>query len=381
MKQGQVHLLPSLNWKVLLDRPKSKLPQPLDSNQGEFYYTRNAIWHSLKYLQLSPGDEILVPAYNSRSEVQALADYGLKLNHYDTLPNTQVDTEALEKQITPETKALYIIHYFGFSQPLDEIKKITKMHNLLLLEDCALALFSKYHGKLLGFYGDAGYFCYRKYLEIPNGGSYVLSTSHSKIQEMNLTKPALLSTLPELAGLLIKPLSEHYSWFASLYSWLRKKARAKLRGKKIDSGISDFAREHVNWQVSKISKYILYRLEIPKIINQRIYNYNYLKQTLKPLIKKNNKIRFLNLEEQDGFVPHCLPLVVHDNVFWQQALAKHNIETGAWWHYDPFFPNAERYPNNNWLRQHILEIPIHQDLSKKDMDYIVQRVKNIITKK
>ena len=54
------------------------------------------------------------------------------------------------------------------------------------------------------------------------------------------------------------------------------------------------------------------------------------------------------------------------------ALQEQGIEVGAWWHKDPKF--SDEYTINKWLRQHVLEVPIHQGLTRKDLKYIVKRL-------
>ena len=93
-------------------------------------------------LGLDEGDEVLVSAYNCGTEIDALLAAGLRVRCVDCDPQGMVTLEAIQKAVTTRTRALYIIHPFGWPQPLTEIDAWRRERALLLVEDCALSLFS-----------------------------------------------------------------------------------------------------------------------------------------------------------------------------------------------------------------------------------------------
>ena len=60
----------------------------------------------------------------------------------------------IEAAITKKTKGVIVIHYGGISCDLDKVRKITKRHKILLIEDAAHAILSTYKNKPLGSFGD-----------------------------------------------------------------------------------------------------------------------------------------------------------------------------------------------------------------------------------
>ena len=125
-------------------------------------YGRMAFSYVLKALELPPGSEIVVPALTFWV-VPALAQVaGLKVVFADVDPATfTIDPAALERAITPATRAVVPTHLYGLPCDMDAILKIAAHHDLRVIEDCAHALGASYKGKPVGTLGDAGFFSFQ----------------------------------------------------------------------------------------------------------------------------------------------------------------------------------------------------------------------------
>ena len=130
-------------------------------------------------LGIKAGDEVIVPCFTFYATASAVAATGATPVFVDVEDETgNMDHEALEKAVTPRTKAVVPVHLFGQPVNMSEIASFAKRHNLHLVEDSAQAhgarfkmenvgwktagsvgemgCFSFYPGKNLGAYGDAG---------------------------------------------------------------------------------------------------------------------------------------------------------------------------------------------------------------------------------
>ena len=113
-------------------------------------------------LNLKPGDEIIVPAFNYVAAAETAALLGLKPIFVDADPQTfNIDPSKIEAAITPKTKAIVPVHLFGQACDLESIMKIAESHNLYVVEDNAQAIgakmtYGKYAGKMLGTIGHIG---------------------------------------------------------------------------------------------------------------------------------------------------------------------------------------------------------------------------------
>ncbi len=119
------------------------------------------------------GDEIIVPANTYIATILAITDNNLKPVLIEPcIGNFQIDDSLIEQAITPRTRAIMIVHLYGYDAYTDRIGDICRKHNLLLLQDCAQAhglkirshekgisgceAYSFYPAKNLGALGDAG---------------------------------------------------------------------------------------------------------------------------------------------------------------------------------------------------------------------------------
>ena len=142
------------------------------------FYThkgRTAIQKVCRLLGLEAGDEILAPSYNCGSEIDPLLSSGASIRLYRVKTNCQIDFDNLAKSITPKTKAIYVTHYFGFPQPIVDLKRISQETGLPLIEDCALSLFSKSGSIRLGTTGSMAIFSFPKSLPVPDGGALIVN--------------------------------------------------------------------------------------------------------------------------------------------------------------------------------------------------------------
>lgn len=110
---------------------------------------------------LKPGDEILVPSLTWPTQIWSAMMAGLKIKFVDTDPATlNLSLDDLKSKITPQTKALFLVHIMGNPCDMDMILDLCKEHRLLLIEDCCESLGSKFDGRLVGTFGLASSFSF-----------------------------------------------------------------------------------------------------------------------------------------------------------------------------------------------------------------------------
>jgi dTDP-4-amino-4,6-dideoxygalactose transaminase len=125
-------------------------------------YGRMAFYYILKALDLPAGSEIVVPALTFWV-IPALAKVaGLKVVFADIDPETfTLSPAALERAITPATRAVVPTHLYGLPCDMAAILDIAARHKLRVIEDCAHALGATWNGKPVGTLGDAGFFSFQ----------------------------------------------------------------------------------------------------------------------------------------------------------------------------------------------------------------------------
>jgi len=105
-------------------------------------------------LDVSPGDEVIVPSFTFSSTANAFVLRGARIVFADIRPDTlNIDERSLEHLITPRTRVIAPVHYAGVACAMGEIMTVARRHNLHVVEDNAQGLFGAYKDKPLGTFG------------------------------------------------------------------------------------------------------------------------------------------------------------------------------------------------------------------------------------
>ncbi|MFM2394813.1 MAG: hypothetical protein RLZZ546_2795 [Bacteroidota bacterium] len=135
-----------------------------------------AIHLALLALGIGEGDEVIVPTLTYIASVNAITYTSATPVFVDSISSSwQIDTNDVEKKITPRTKAIMAVHLYGHPCDMDALMGICKKHNLYLIEDCAEAIGTKYKDKHVGTFGNIATFSFfgNKTITTGEGGMVV----------------------------------------------------------------------------------------------------------------------------------------------------------------------------------------------------------------
>jgi dTDP-4-amino-4,6-dideoxygalactose transaminase len=105
----------------------------------------DALQIAMMALDLKPGDEVITANFTYVATAEVIALLGLKPVLVDVIPDTfDIDVNAIEKAITPKTKAIVPVHLFGQCADMDKIMALAAKHNLYVIEDTAQAIGAEY---------------------------------------------------------------------------------------------------------------------------------------------------------------------------------------------------------------------------------------------
>lgn len=105
----------------------------------------DALQIAMMALGLKPGDEVITASFTYVATAEVIALLGLTPVLVDVYPGTfDIDIEAIEKAITPATKAIVPVHLFGQCADMERIMALAKKHNLYVIEDTAQAIGADY---------------------------------------------------------------------------------------------------------------------------------------------------------------------------------------------------------------------------------------------
>ena len=120
----------------------------------------DALWIGMKALGIKEGDEVLVQSNSYIATVMGITINGATPIFVEPDACFNMDVSKIEENITPKTKAILVTHLYGQVSNMDEVSKLCKKHNLLLIEDCAQSHGAKYDGKVSGSLSDLACFSF-----------------------------------------------------------------------------------------------------------------------------------------------------------------------------------------------------------------------------
>jgi perosamine synthetase len=127
---------------------------------------------------VEPGEEVIVPPYTFTST----ATCALMQNAIPVFADIEditfgLNPLAVERAITPLTRAIIVVHLFGHPANIDALMETARRHNVRVIEDCAQAPGAKHDGKLVGTFGDCGVFSFTESKAITTGEGGMLITN------------------------------------------------------------------------------------------------------------------------------------------------------------------------------------------------------------
>ena len=346
---------------------------PFTVPQGWAFSGRVALYHGVRSLGLPPDSTILVPAYHEGVELDALLAAGCRVRHYRVDQSLRIDLDDVERRLDPSVAALYVIHYFGLPQPLPALRAFCDARGIRLIEDCALALFSKSNGTWLGSVGDMSIFSLYKTLPLPHGG-YLVSQQPSGA----LRAPPAMSTLVQTLDLVHHTLQANgfsgVERAATRASGFVKRLLGWQRDTTVSSGGSRWDARLVGYGVSRWTRQLVRFTNPDRVIARRRANY----ERLVSWLRLYASIPFPVLAP--GVCPLLLPVLVANREQAQAELAARGVESGNFWPTSHATCPAELAADVAPWRQRCLELPIHQELSEADIDRVAKAVIDVLTK-
>jgi perosamine synthetase len=342
-----------------------------------FYNARSAIFTLADVFSLR-GEEVLFPSYCCGVDLEALLAAGVVPKFYPVREDMQIDASEITSRMGPATKAVYLIHYLGFPSPVEELAAICRERGVPLIEDCALALFSRLGERPLGSFGDAAVFSLYKSLPVPSGGGLVFNDGMPHILPPRYSPP-FRSTMAHLRLSLQRTLE------ASGNVWGQKAlatARAVLRTVRpsvaempvVEVMVDTFDTAVCRFRMSRVSHRIVRSIDPTHVVERRRENFIALNAALKGVVQP--VFDYLPV----GVCPLFYPIKVHDNRAMMTALRLKGVEAWAWWYTTHPKLEEAQCAEAQELRKRVVVIPCHEGISPEGMFQIVDAVTDALKK-
>ncbi len=166
--------------------------------------------------RLQKGDEVLVTAVSWSTTYFPISQMGFKIRFVDiNLQTLNVDVDALEEAITPETKAVMLVNLLGNPNEFGRIIEICDKHGLIILEDNCESMGATYDGKCAGTFGLVGSFStyFSHHLCTMEGGMNVTDDEELYHYMLSIRSHGWTRHLPHNAGIYKKLNDTFYESF------------------------------------------------------------------------------------------------------------------------------------------------------------------------
>ena len=372
---------PELHWKMLLPnfRQKDHFFRQNGHSVHYLFWARNGIYHGLAALGVKPGDNVLVPAYHCTSLVEPILRYGSEAKFYDINVDLSPNFDDIKEKIDRKTRAILAIHYFGFPQPIRKFRELCQARGLYLIEDCAHVLNgSTEEGIALGESGDISIFSWRKFLPLYDGGQLVINNSKLTLNvpwekgglllSLKIAKNTFERLFEGSAAGERHRLSSTWKLFSTLARHLGSLNSGGRRALDVNSYEVEFDLNCVNLGMSGISKRILKRVNIAKVIERRRRNYEHLRDAVQSM--KGVTVPYPTVPQ--NICPWVFPLLVHGVKDLQLILRDRGIPATTWG--GVIHPSLilEQFPSARFLYNNLLFLPIHQSMEEKDLQAMIR---------
>lgn len=296
-----------------------------------------ALQAALLAIGAGPGDEVIIPSFTFIATANAVASTGARPVFADIADGYTIDEEHIADIITKKTRAIIPVHLYGNVCRMERIMRLARDYKLHVIEDAAQSMGSKYGGRESGTIGHMGCFSlypakvmtsgegglvitgnkklYRRLLMIRNHG--MVHGYDSRIFGLNLRMPEIHAAIASVQMRRLPSFLRARRQNASLLSKL-------LEGADVALPIEQKS-QHVNWYMYTISTSRQARLK--KALNAAGYGAN---------------------------VYYPIPA--------------HRI---------PSFATKQILPVTDWASKHVLSIPIHPKVTKRDLAGMAKIIKQV----
>ena len=321
-----------------------------------------ALHLAMRVIGVKPGDEVIVPTMTFAATANAVIHAGGTPVFADCKKDTMnLNPADLEKKITKKTKAVIPVHFAGRPCDMDAIMAIAKKHNLKVIEDCAHAIESEYHGEKTGTFGDVGCFSFYVTKNIITGEGGMAITNND-----------------EYAG-KIKTLALHGM---SKDAWKRFSDEGYKHYQVVDSGhkynMMDIQAAMGIHQLGRIDRYWKRREEIWNRYNEAFKDLPvFLPASVEPNTRHAYHLYTLLIDlDRAG--------ITRDQFL--DEMTKRNMGVGAHYialHLHPFYQEKFGYrkgdfPNAEWISDRTVSLPLSPKLTDEDVNDVILATKKIL---
>ncbi len=308
------------------------------------------------------GDEVIVSSITFAASSNCVLYCGAKPVFADIRPDTyNIDPASVRKLITPKTKGIVAVDFTGQAVELDELREICKEFNLILIEDAAHAIGTKYKGQPVGSIADMTCFSFHPVKTVTGGEGGAITTNDEALYH-------------RLLRLRTHGITRNQSEMVHPTDALWYNEQVELG---YNYRMTDFQAALLSSQLRKLPKFAARRKEIvemydkafaemPEIMVQREIPESDTTRHLYIIRLNLEKLRCDRRQFFDAlYAERTCPQVHYLPVYYHSYYEKLGYQKGI-------CPNAEKY------YEEVMSIPLYYSLTDEDVDDVIRAVKKVV---
>ena len=308
------------------------------------------------------GDEVIVSAITFAASANCVLYCGATPVFADIRPDTyNLDPRSVEMLITPRTKGIVAVDFTGQAVEHDAIRALCEKHNLILIEDAAHAIGTKYKGKPVGSIADMTCFSFHPVKTVTGGEGGAITTNDEQMYRrlMRVRTHGITRNQDEM----VHPTDA---------LWYNEQVELGYNYR-----MTDFQAALLLSQLSKLPKFAARRKEIaekynrafadmPELFVQREIPESDTTRHLYVLRLNPDRLTWTRREFFDAlYAENTCPQVHYLPVYWHSYYEKLGYKRGL-------CPNAEKY------YEEVMSIPLYYSLTDGDVEDVVHAVKKVV---
>ena len=309
-------------------------------------------------LNISEGDEVIMPSYTFVSTANAFVLRGAKIVFVDSSENLPgMDVLKLEELINKKTKAIVVVHYAGVACNMDVIMRLANKYNLFVVEDAAQAIDSYYTGsngikKPLGSFGNFATFSFHETKNIIAGEGGLLVINDNKCRE----RAEIIWEKGTNRSSFFRGEVDKYGWVDIGSSFLPSEITAAFLFAQLEQVINIQDKRLLLWnQYNTLFQY--YKLG------------RYFKLPFIPEYATNNGHMFYIICPSGTFRQGLIGFLKGKGILSVfHYLSLHKSEFYFAKHDGRILPNTDKYAET------LLRLPLYNELTLEDVEYIVSSI-------
>ncbi len=302
----------------------------------------DALLLSLMAIGVEEGDEVITTPFTFFATAGAVARLNAKPVFVDiSLDDFNIDVSKIEEKISTHTKAIITVDLFGNPSNLTKLRELCDKYNIFLIDDACQAIGSEIEGKKVGNFAD--FTCF-SFFPTKNLGAYG-------------DGGAVLVKNPKLAQ-KVRELRVHGSYKKYYYEYVG-----------LNSRLDEIQAAILNVKLNYLDDWISKRIQ-----NANEYNNAFLEisQISVPLVKSNIKHVF-----------HQYSILVERRDELKTFLKNNGVQTSIYYPLPLHLQKAFSYlgykegdfPNSEYASEHILSLPVHENLTREEINFVISTIK------